>query len=117
MYASLSNFGKVEKMVVDVKDGRVHVHSTGPYLCFNSVWEAKEFADQLHMTVKDSGHMGLAKWLRTNEAEPLLDDAVMGCIPDSQVIELFADYELEDTKENREWFDKEMDTVLTKENG
>lgn len=59
----------------------------------------------------------LAEWLRTPHAHDVLDDAVLGCLEDNYVMELFEDYDVEWTTENKRKFFAEIDIVLTQEDG
>ena len=59
----------------------------------------------------------VSKYLRTNQAYDILDDAVLGCLTEDTVLDLFQEFGLENNAEDRQWFAKEIDYILCQEGG
>ena len=62
---------------------------------------------------RDQAWADLEAWLRSSHAYDMLDDAVMGCLRDDDVVELLADYDLDNSPENRRFFSRLLDEALS----
>lgn len=60
----------------------------------------------------------VSEYLRTSAAYDILDDAVLGCLTDDTVADLFQEFGLDfQNADERQWFGKEIDYILCQEGG
>ncbi|MEZ5101985.1 MAG: hypothetical protein R3C15_19725 [Thermoleophilia bacterium] len=55
---------------------------------------------------------GLARYLRSSDADDVLDDAVLGCLPVSTVAEILADYGIAHTIDAARRFARMLDDAI-----
>lgn len=69
--------------------------------------------DQLNLPAAEAaGRQQLAEYLRTPSAYDVLDDAVLGSLTVSTVLDLLADFDLTDSRHLRVWLGRQLDDAL-----